>query len=271
MPAEPSPLFTVMSSIQSLRIQGTITSPSSGEEYRKAIHRISDLSILEAKYVVYPTAFSDIPPILAYATSQSPPLEVVVKGGGCHSSGWSSSDGGIVIDLARLKSVAVSDDKQHVTVQGGALWGDVYEACQPAGVEVVGCQVWLVGVGGYLVGGGHSFLSPERGLAIDNILRATVVLADGRIVETSATEEPDLFWAIRGMWAECGDGRIWNRRVPPFAGGGNQFGIVVEFVLKCFPASGPATIGALLYPGTEVARVLNVTQVSGWIPCIKAG
>jgi len=127
-----------------------------------------------------------------------------------------------------------------VLVQGGALWGDVYEETQKFGVDVVGAHFWFIGVAGYLLGGGYSRLSGDRGLGLDNVLAATVVLADGRVVKTSATEETDLFWAIRG--------------------GGNQFGIVVEFVLKTFPAAHSITMGSLVYPETEIANVLSVIQ-----------
>ena len=189
-----------MSDIHSLPIQGTILVPSSGTAYWEALHRFSDLSILEAKYIVFPSTISDIPIILAYATSQSPPMEIAVKNGGIHCSTWASSDGGLVIDLARLNNVVVAEDEQSVLVQGGALWGDVYEETRKFHLDVVGGHFWFIGVAGYLLSGGFGRLSGEHGLGLDNVLAATVVLADGRIVKTSATEETDLFWAIRGVF-----------------------------------------------------------------------
>ncbi|KAF9482343.1 FAD-binding domain-containing protein [Pholiota conissans] len=228
--------------MEALKNTGAIVvSKADGEEaYTSALKRNSALSVLEAEYVIYPTEIRHIPAIIAYATSQSPPIEIAVKCGGAHSSTWASSNGGIVIDLARLDAVRVSEDKATVVVQGGTTWGKVYIECQKANVDVVGGPFWFVGVGGYLTGGGYSPFTPERGLAIDNILSAVVVLADGRTVRTSATEEPDLFWAIRG--------------------GGNQFGIVVEFTLKAFPPGGPFTVGIIAYPGTEIEKVLKVVQ-----------
>jgi len=179
--------------------EAIVLTKASGEEYTNAIHRNSTLSILEPKYVVFPTKYSDIPPIVARASSLSPPLEIAVKCGGAHSSIWASSSGGVVIDLGKLNEVRVSTDKKSVVVQGGARWGDVYAACQEANIDVVGGPFWFVGVGGYLTGGGYSPFTPQYGMAIDNIIDATVVLANGNIVKTSLTEEPDLFWAIRGM------------------------------------------------------------------------
>ena len=186
--------------MENLHIQGYIlTAAKSGDAYTAALKRNSDLSQLPAGYVVQPAVYEDIPPVLAYAAAQSPPLDVAVKCGGAHSSTWASSEGGVVIDLGKLKKVTLSEDKKTVTVQGGAVWGDVYEVTAPEGVDVVGSPLWFVGVGGYTTGGGYSPFSGEYGLAIDNLLEATVVLADGRIVKASKNEEQDLFWAIRGM------------------------------------------------------------------------
>ena len=180
------------------KLKGNVLTPDSGEAYTAALRRNSDLSTLPAKFIIQPTVYEDIPLVIAYATSQTPPLEIAVKGGGAHSSTWASSDGGIVIDLSKLNKVTLADDQKSISVQGGALWGDVYEVTSKAQVDVVGSPLWFVGVGGFTLGGGYGPLSGEYGLAADNMLSATVVLANGQIVKTSNTEEPDLFWAIRG-------------------------------------------------------------------------
>lgn len=104
-----------------------------------------------------------------------------------------------MIDLAHLNKVTVSEDRHSVIVQGGAVWGDVYKACKEANVEVVGGALSFIGVGGFLTSGGFGPLTGEHGLAVDNILSARVVLADGRLVNASPTEEHHLFWAIRGL------------------------------------------------------------------------
>ncbi|TFY79597.1 hypothetical protein EWM64_g4415 [Hericium alpestre] len=226
-----------MTSMASLDLKGQVLVPGSSE-YDAALHRNSDLSVLEPGYIVQPEAYTDIPPLLAYAAVRD--LEVAVKSGGCHSQTWASSQGGVVIDLSRLNRITVSDDKASVSIQGGANWGDVYEAGAKEGVEVPGTSLWIVGVGGSLTGGANGNLSSRYGLGSDNLLEATVVLADGRIVRTNTEEEPDLFWAIRG--------------------GGNQFGIVVEFVVRAYPPSGPMTVGRLVYPGTAFDDVLKAAQ-----------
>ena len=227
--------------MDSLKLQGAVLTPASGEAYTTALRRNSDLSSLPAKYVVQPAVYEDIPPAIAAALAQTPPLEIAVKGGGAHSATWASSDGGVVVDLSKLTKVTLSADRQSIVVQGGALWGDVYEVAKKENVDVVGGSLWFVGVGGFTLGGGYGPLSGEYGLAIDNLLSAKVVLADGRIVNTSKDEESELFWAIRG--------------------GGGQFGIVVEFTFKVYPPAGPIGSGILAYPGTELENVLKVIKV----------
>ncbi|KAF5372441.1 hypothetical protein D9757_009925 [Collybiopsis confluens] len=226
--------------MENLAIQGQVLTLQSGDAYNAALRRNSDLSILPAKYIVQPAVYEDIPLIIEWATSQS--LEIAVKGGGAHSSTWASSNDGVVIDLGKLNKVTLAADKQTITVQGGAYWGDVYEVTSHNKVDVVGSPLWFVGVGGYTLGGGHGPLSGEHGLAIDNMLSATVVLADGRIVKTSRDEEPDLFWAIRG--------------------GGGQFGVAVEFTFKVYPSAGPIGAGMIGYPGSELAQVLKI--ITDW-------
>ena len=100
--------------MEDLKIQGAVLTPASGDAYVAALKRNSDLSQLPAQYVVQPVAFEDIPPVLAFAASQSPPLEVAVKCGGVHASTWASSDGGVVIDLTKLNRVTLAEDKKSV-------------------------------------------------------------------------------------------------------------------------------------------------------------
>ncbi|PFH47766.1 hypothetical protein AMATHDRAFT_6434 [Amanita thiersii Skay4041] len=228
-----------MSNVPNLKIQGTVLTPSS-PSYTSAIARPSATSVLQPAYVIFPATPADIPPILHFARSHTPLLEIAIKGGGCHTTTASSSEGGIVIDLGHIKHVKVSEDRKTVSVGGGALWGDVFSELEKQELVVVGGNIWSVGVGGFTTGGGSSYLTGSFGLAIDNLIAATVVLADGRIVRCSNDQEPDLFWAIRGA--------------------GHQFGVVVEFEFKAYPARGPALVGVLAYPGTELPAVLKAMK-----------
>ncbi|GJJ15848.1 hypothetical protein Clacol_010126 [Clathrus columnatus] len=227
-----------MSEIPNLSDQCKIITPSS-PDYNEAIARNTLTAVVPAKYVVYPNTPSDVSALLEFARTQKPPLPIAVKGGGINSVPASSSDG-ITIDLSQMKYVKLAEDKQSVTVGGGANWGDVYSALEEHDLIVVGANAWAVGVGGFILGGGHSNLSGQHGFGSDNLLEATVVLADGRIVKCDADHEPDLFWAIRGA--------------------GNQFGVVTELVLKTHPAHGPALVGVLVYAPNQLEELLNVLE-----------
>ncbi|THH16395.1 hypothetical protein EW146_g4245 [Bondarzewia mesenterica] len=134
------------------KTQGNVLSPTS-PGYREALRRNSDRSVLEAACVAQPAVYPNISAITLFASSRK--LEVAVKGGGCHSSTWSSSQGGIVIDLSTLK-------------KGGANWGDVYELGGKEGFEGVGAPLWFVGVCGSLLGWAYGNLTAEHGLGLDN-------------------------------------------------------------------------------------------------------
>lgn len=252
-------MSNIHSPADSLGIQGSVLTPSS-PSYETAIQRNSLTSVLKPAFIIVPTSPDDVALALKFARSQNPPLEIAVKGGGCHTSSASSSEGGLVIDLSGLKSVKVSDDRKTISVGGGALWGDVYVEADKHDVAVVGGSVHFVGVAGLTLGGGYSNLSGKYGLAVDNLLQATVVLADGSVVTTSDTNETDLFWAIRGMLV-IQQSELEQRFLISLVGGSNQFGIVTEFVFKAHPSPGPALVGAMVYPGTEIQNVLRALHV----------
>ncbi|KAJ8090647.1 hypothetical protein PM082_018204 [Marasmius tenuissimus] len=227
--------------LKNLNFAGAIIT-SSSPEYDTANTRYFENVILKPSYILQPRDTQDISKAIRWARSQNPPLEVAVKGGGANHNSSASTDGGVVIDLSLMKKVVVAEDKQSVSVEGGAVWGDVYAETDKAGVVPVGANVHLIGVGGFTLAGGYCHQTGKYGLAIDNMIKATVILANGNVVETSVDSEPDLFWAIRG--------------------GINQFGIVGKFVFKVYPLPGPMTVGAIVYPGTELRNVLAATHVS---------
>ncbi|MFD5829634.1 FAD-binding oxidoreductase [Lentzea sp. NPDC060358] len=137
----------------------------------------------------------------------------LVPRSGRHSfAGWSTTEG-LVVDLSALDHVAVRGDVVHVGP--GAQSVDVLESLEPHGVAVATGICPTVCAGGYLSGGGIGFQARKHGVASDRMVSARVVLADGRVVDCSAEEEPDLFWALRG-------------------GGGGNFGIVTDFAVRPF-------------------------------------
>ena len=140
---------------------------------------------------------------------------VSIRGGGHNAGGLGVCDDGLVIDLSEMRQVEVDPQRQTVRVQGGATWGEVDRATHEHGLAVPSGIISTTGVGGLTLGGGLGHLSRRFGLALDNLLSADMVLADGSSVTASEDENEDLFWAIRG--------------------GGGNFGAVTSFVFRANP------------------------------------
>ncbi|TYL38495.1 oxidoreductase [Natronococcus pandeyae] len=142
-------------------------------------------------------------------------LETAIRSGGHNGAGLGTVDDGLVIDLSDMTGIRVDPDAETVHVEAGCTWGDVDHATHAFGLATVSGVVSTTGVGGLTLGGGHGYLTRKHGLAIDNLVSADVVLADGRLVRASKDENPDLFWALRG--------------------GGGNFGVVTSFEFQLHP------------------------------------
>ena len=129
---------------------------------------------------------------------------VTVRGGGHGFSGKLVADGAIMIDLSQMNSVRVDPQSRRAYVGGGAHWALVDAATAEHGLAVVGGTVSHTGVAGLTLSGGMGWLTPFQGLACDNLVGATLVTADGRVVNASANENPELFWGLRGAGANFG-------------------------------------------------------------------
>ncbi len=174
--------------------------------------------------------------VAAIREATSVGLPVSVYGGGHGVTGSAVVDGGACIDLRGLDSIEVDPESRELTVGGGARWGAVDAATQEHGLAVTGGRMSTTGVGGLSLGSGSGWLERQCGLTCDNLIEAEVVTADGRVVTASETENPDLFWAIRG--------------------GGGNFGIVTQFRFRLHEV-GPLVLGGmLLHPGDRAREVL---------------
>src|SRR5439155_99700 len=151
----------------------------------------------------------------AVACARARGMTLAVRAGGHSLPGHSVADGALMLDLRAMNQVTVDAAARRAVVQGGALWSDVDAATQPHGLAVTGGHVTHTGVAGLTLGGGIGHLMRKLGLVVDNLLSAQIVTADGRVLRASATENEDLFWAIRG--------------------GGGNFGIATEVGFKLAP------------------------------------
>lgn len=163
-------------------------------------------------------------------------LLVAVRSTGHNIGGFAVCDGGLVIDLSRMKGIAVDAPARTVRVEGGCNWAEVNDALQPHGLGATGGFVSITGVSGLTLGGGLGWLVRKHGLALDNLLSAEVVLADGRAVTASGRDNADLFWAIRG--------------------GGGNFGVVTSFEFQVHPV-GTVLAGIVLHPAAAAAGAIR--------------
>jgi FAD/FMN-containing dehydrogenase len=167
-------------------------------------------------------------------------LLLAVRGGGHSFPGHSTCDGGMVIDLSALREVRVDAQKRVALVAPGAWGADVDEATQKHSLATTMGQISDTGAAGLTLGGGYGWLSRKFGLACDNLLAVDMVTADGKQRRVSATEEPDLFWAIRG--------------------GGGNFGIATSFEYRLHEQNPKVYTAYVAYPWEKAREVAALYQ-----------
>jgi FAD/FMN-containing dehydrogenase len=164
-------------------------------------------------------------------------LEITVRGGGHNVAGRAVCDGGLMIDLSAMKGIFVDPKYKTARVQGGVTWGELNRATQVHGLATTGGIISTTGVAGLTLGGGLGWLMGKYGLAIDNLRSVEMVTAAGEVVFASASENADLFWALRG--------------------GGGNFGVATSFEFQLHAVGPMVTGGLLVYPIEQASAMLR--------------
>jgi len=180
------------------------------------------------------TGAADVLAAVTFAREQG--LLVSIRGGGHNVSGNAVCEGGLMIDLAPMKSIRVDPIVRTARAEPGVLLGEFDRETHAFGLATTGGFISTTGIAGLTLGGGQGWLASKYGFTIDNLLSVDVVTADGRLLTASATQHEDLFWAMRGA--------------------GHNFGVATSFEYLLHPVS-TVLGGMVVYPADRVMDVLR--------------
>jgi FAD/FMN-containing dehydrogenase len=176
----------------------------------------------------------DVIAAVHFACEQALPLSV--RSGGHSVAGYGTNEGGMVLDLSRMKAIRIDPERRTARLEPGLTWSEVSNALQASGLALTAGDTGTVGVGGLLLGGGMGWMVRKYGLAIDHLRAVELVTADGQFLRASADEHSELFWGLRG--------------------GGGNFGVATAFEVDLHPG-GTILGGAVFYEASEAEPLLQ--------------
>ena len=215
------------------QVRGEVIAPDD-DGYEQARHVYNAMIDRRPAMIVRAANVGDV--IAAVNLARENGLDLAVRGGGHSVPGFGTCDGGVVIDLSRMRGVRIDPAAATARVEGGATWGDFNAATYPFGLATTGGIISTTGVAGLTLGGGIGYLARGFGLSCDNLVSADVVTADGRFLVASERENDDLFWALRG--------------------GGGNFGVVTSLEFQLHPVK-DIYGGPMFFELSEVENVLR--------------
>ncbi|QLG27993.1 FAD-binding oxidoreductase [Halorarum halophilum] len=216
------------------RLRGPLLTPDD-EGFEEATRIWNGMIERTPALVVQPTGTADVVAAVDYAREHD--LLLSVKGGGHNIAGTALADGGVTIDMSRLRGVLVDPEEGTATAQAGCLIGDIDRETQLHGLVTPGGFVSETGLAGLTLGGGFGYLTRRFGWTVDNLLEVEIVTAAGEVRRASRDENEDLFWAIRGA--------------------GHNFGAVTSFTYRLHEV-GPTVYGGLVaWPFERADEILE--------------
>src|SRR3954452_21902937 len=213
------------------QVSGSVLGPQdAGYDAARAVHN----GLVDRKPALIVRCRTTCDVIAALSFAHRAGLEVSIRGGGHNVAGRAVTDGGVMVDLAEMKGIAIDPNRATATAEGGVIWGELNDAAAEHGLAVTGGTVSGTGIAGYTLGGGLGWLMAKYGLAADNLLAVELVTAEGDLLNVDAASHTDLFWALRG--------------------GGENFGVATSFTYRLHPVR--TIVGGLIAHPIDAAPAM---------------